>query len=265
MTALPVFRRTLAESWRSLIGWGLGVVAALTLYLPLYPSIGATGQMADIIETLPPEMVNTFGFDQIATGAGYTQSTFFGLVGFVLLTIAAANWGTSAIAGDEEKGGLELTLAHGVGRVQLVLERTAAVLVRIAALGALAFALVLALNGPSALDLEAGHLLAGVVSWLALGVLTASIALAVGGLTGRASWATLAAAGVAVAGYALNAIGNQNADLEFLHAASPYAWAFGATPISDGWDLGGLALLGGSSLVLLVLATVGLARRDIAT
>ncbi|MCA9716360.1 MAG: patatin-like phospholipase family protein [Myxococcales bacterium] len=34
MTALPVFRRTLAESWRSLIGWGLGVVAALADLLP---------------------------------------------------------------------------------------------------------------------------------------------------------------------------------------------------------------------------------------
>ncbi|SDN65407.1 ABC-type multidrug transport system, ATPase component [Cryobacterium flavum] len=52
--------------------------------------------------------------DLAATGAGYTQATLFGLIGFLLLSIAATSWGAGALGGDEESGRLELTLAHGV-------------------------------------------------------------------------------------------------------------------------------------------------------
>lgn len=265
MTALPIFRRALADSWRSLLGWGVGMAGVLFLYLPLYPSVGADGQMQGIIDSMPPELVQSLGFDQIATGAGYASATFFGLIGFALLVIASATWGTAAIAGDEEKGGLELTLAHGVGRVQLVLERTLAILVRLAALGALVLLLVLALNEPSELGIEPGNIPAMVVSYLGAGFLTAGIALAAGAITGRATIATLAAAGVAVAGYALNAVANQSADLDGLRAFSPYAWALGGEPLADGWDLAGLALTWGIGAALVAVAAVALARRDLAS
>lgn len=101
---LPVFRRSLRESWRGLIGWSLGIAAVLFLYLPLYPSFGSGGQLQDMIKSLPKELVQTLGYDQIATGAGYAQSTFYGLMGFLLLTIAAVLWGSAAIAGADEWG-----------------------------------------------------------------------------------------------------------------------------------------------------------------
>ena len=116
---LPLFRRNLADSWRGLAGWTVGLLAALLLYLPLYPSLGGSGQMQEMIDSLPPELVQTLGYDQIGTGPGYAQATFFGLIGFILVTIAAVGWGTGAIANDEEIGQLELTLAHGVTRGQL--------------------------------------------------------------------------------------------------------------------------------------------------
>ena len=90
---LPVFRRNLRDSWRSLLGWTVGLAAVLFLYLPLYPSLGGNGQLQDIISALPKELVETIGYDQISSGAGYTQSTFYGLMGFLLLTIAAVIWG----------------------------------------------------------------------------------------------------------------------------------------------------------------------------
>ena len=39
---LPLFRRNLADSWRGLAGWTVGLLAALLLYLPLYPSLGGS-------------------------------------------------------------------------------------------------------------------------------------------------------------------------------------------------------------------------------
>jgi len=261
---LPLFRRALADSWRSLIGWSLGVAAALSLYLPLFPSIGGSKQMQELIDNLPKQLVESLSYDQISTGAGYTQSTFYGLIGFALITIAAVSWGTAAIAGDEENGSLELTLAHGVTRTQVVLERLLAIVVRLLWLTVLAAAIVLALNSSAKLELDAVNVLAISAAWFGLALVTATFGLAVGALTGRRIFATSAAAGIAVVGYVLNAVSNQSDDLDWLHRFSPYAWAFHESPLVNGADRAGLALLYGLSLLFAAVAVVALRRRDIA-
>lgn len=260
---LPLFRRALGDTWRSLVGWSLGVAAALFLYLPLYPAIGGNSDMQQLMSTLPPALVNALGYT-LTTGAGYAQSTFFGLVGFVLIVIAATGWGTSALAGDEETGSLELILAHGVSRTQVVLERTAALVVRLVWLGALSGLIVLALNGSAELGVLADNLAGTILAWVGLGLVSGSLALAVGALTGRRLYATAAGAGAAVVGYALNAVANQSSDLDALHAWSPYAWAFQNSPLVDGTDWGGLSLLYGVSVLSVIVAVIALRRRDIA-
>ena len=260
---LPLLRRSLADGARPLLGWSLGIAAALTLYLPLFPSMGGNGQMEEMIANLPPELVKTLGYDTISTGAGYTQGTYFGLIGFLLLTIAATGWGSAAIAGAEESGRLELVLAHGVSRTRYALEQTAAVLLRLLLLGAVGAVLVLAFNQPSGLGLQASHVLAASAALVALTALSATAALAVGALTGRRVLATGAGAAVAVLGYVLNAVANQSPDGEALHALSPYHWAYGQTPLADGLDPAGLGWLLLAIAVCTGIAVLALRRRDV--
>jgi ABC-2 type transport system permease protein len=47
------------------------------------------------------------------------------------MTIASAGWGAAAVGGDEESGQLELTVAHGVTRIQVVLERALSLFLRV--------------------------------------------------------------------------------------------------------------------------------------
>ncbi|WP_343317814.1 hypothetical protein AAFM46_11110 [Arthrobacter sp. TMP15] len=75
--------------------------------------------------------------------------------------------------------------------------------------------------------------------------------------------AVAAAAGIAVLGYVLNAIGNQSKNLDHLRDFSPYGWAYHHTPLASGADWGGLALLYGFSILFIVVAVVALRRRDI--
>src|SRR5690606_11020155 len=88
MNALPLTRRLLADSWRGLIGWTVAIIAVLALYLPLYPSIAGSGQLEDLLASMPPSLVNSLGFASIASGTGYAQATYFGLLGFALPAIA---------------------------------------------------------------------------------------------------------------------------------------------------------------------------------
>ena len=85
---LPLYRRALGDTWRSLIGWSLGVVAAIFLYVPLFPSIGGSPDVQALLDSMPPEMIKALGYDSLGTGAGYVHSTFYGLIGFVLIYLA---------------------------------------------------------------------------------------------------------------------------------------------------------------------------------
>ncbi|HWM15382.1 MAG TPA: ABC transporter permease subunit [Microbacterium sp.] len=261
-TALPVLRGWLAEGWRGLIGWSVGLTAVALVYLPLFPSMQSP-ELAGLIESLPPELVRTLGYENITSGAGYAQATFFGLIGFVLITIAGIGWGASFIAGAEESGRLELTLAHGVGRVRYALESAAALVVKLLVLGLVALLVVGAVSGPAELDLDPVNLLAVTTALVGLGVLSGTAALAGGALTGRRIWGIGVGSGIAVTGYVLQAIANNSEDLDWLRAISPYDWAFGQAPLANGADWIGLALLWGGSAVLIAVATIGLARRDI--
>jgi ABC-2 type transport system permease protein len=260
---LPLFRRSIVEGWRGLLGWSVGLLAALMLYLPIYPSFGGQGEMQELLDSLPPELIRALNYDQISTGAGYAQATFYGLIGFVLGTIAAVGWGTGAIAEDEENGQLELTLAHGVVRGQVLAERSAAVFVKLVWLAALSVLAILGLNGPAELEIESGPLLATGVAYVGLIGLSATASIGVGAVTGRRSWAVAAGTGVAVYGYAMNALGNQSEDLAWLRDWSPYSWAYAGSPLIDGWN-GTMWLNFAVIAVLLLVGWLVFRRRDVA-
>ena len=181
----------------------------------------------------------------------------------MLITIAGVSWGAAFIGGAEESGRLELTLAHGVGRVRYALESAAALVVKLLALGIVAYAVVWVINGPAELELDVGNLLAVTIAWVSVGLLSATAALAGGAFTGRRAWGTGVGSGVAVAGYVMQAVANNSEDLDGLRTFSPFEWAFGEAPLASGIDWPGLVLLWGGSVVLAALATVALANRDV--
>ena len=260
---LPLFVKVFADSWRGLIGWSLGLAAAAFLYLPIYPSMSQASGMQDLVDTLPPELVKSLNYDQIGTGPGYTQATLFGLIGFLLLSIAATSWGAGALGGDEESGRLELTLAHAVTRVRVAVARFLAIVVKILALSVLLFVLVLVQNESSQLQIETENLVGTCLLFGGLSLLTASVALFCGALTGRRVGGIAGGTAVAVVGYVFNALGNQSAELEWLHNLSPYYWAFGGSPLSSGADPATILVFFAVSGLLGAGAAITLRQRDI--
>lgn len=259
---MALFRRFLRDNRRGLIGFGIGVVALCVVYLPLYPSFG-TEELQDIYAQIPESLQRAFGVGGLQDGVGYTHSSIFGLAGTLLLIIALLAWGAQAVAGDEESGALELTLAHGVTRLQLVVQRGAAIAVQACVLGALVALSVMGLSGPSKLSLEPLKVVAATVALVLLGAFFGLLGLAVGALTGRRAVALAVGATVAVASYVANALGGQDPALDWVRRASPFEWAYGADPLRNGFDVGGVIALTVASLLVWALAAWGLARRDL--
>ncbi len=259
---MNLFRQAFKESWRGLIGWSLGVAAAILLYIPFYPSIGGSELAETMSAIFPPEVSDLFGLDRMGDGAGYVQASYFGLTGFLLLAIAAIGWGTGALARPEEDGSLELTLAHGVTRWQVVLEGALALLARLAVLAAVGSLLVMALDGPAGLDLNAFNLWAATAALFLLAALAGLAALAAGAISGRAPVATGTGAFIAVAAYVLDAVAGIAGE-PWLANLSPYHWAFGQDPISTGFDGTGLALLAAACFLAVAVGGIRFSRRDV--
>lgn len=264
-TAVPtvVLRGVMTDQRRSMLLWGLALAAIATMYISFYPLMGVE-DMAAMVEQLPEAMINAFGYDDIATAAGYITSSVYGLLGPILLSVFAIATGTRLVAGNEEDGTLELELAAPISRVRVLLERLGAlwlnIVVLIAVLTVVTIVLVVALD----LDVAVGNILAGSLGLLLLILGFGSVGLAVGAITGRRAIGLGVAAAFAVVAYVLDAIG-PTVDVAWMTAVSPYSWYLEERPLFTGFDWQGLALLATIPVIATAAGVVGFTRRDLMT
>jgi ABC-2 type transport system permease protein len=112
-----------------LFGWGIAHALVCAYGLLLYDTLvkpEAQQQYMQLISNDPPVLVSFFGdMSQMFTPGGYLDTLFFSYIpivtGFFLILSYA-----SLIAGDEEKGILDLVLAHPISRFKLFFGRVGA-------------------------------------------------------------------------------------------------------------------------------------------
>ncbi|HYJ76892.1 MAG TPA: ABC transporter permease subunit [Kineosporiaceae bacterium] len=257
----PLFARSLSDSRRGIVGWTIAVAATSLMYLASYQTVASAKTSG--INNLPESVRVAFDLQDVTSGAGYVQSTVLGMLALVLITVAAVAVGSKAIAGDEETGSLELTLAHGVTRQQVLRQRAAALVVQVGWLAAVVALAILVVTVPVHLGIDAGQAFAGALALGALALVNGAAALAAGAFTGRRVVALVAGVAVAVLGYLANTIGAVVDGVRWLQTVSPVHWAFAERPLTNGVDRGGIGLL---LLVAGLLVAVGawqLNRRDI--
>ncbi|WP_116116042.1 ABC transporter permease subunit [Austwickia chelonae] len=263
MNIAPLYQRWLADHRRRIIGWILGLTGVCLLYLPLFPSMRDSGLIGDKLNVMPKEMIDTFGMDvmTMSTGWGYTHQTVFGMLGLLLLLVLAISQGAEAIAGDEESGALELTLAHATDRRSVLTARLLAVTSTVIGVTAALTLVVAALSAPSQLDLLASGLFAEGAALALLALVHGLLALSVGAATGRRSTALNTATVIGVLGWFAHNMGTKVAS--WVPDLSPFHWAFRAQPLQGQADLLGLTALILACLVLVATAYIGFLHRDL--
>jgi ABC-2 type transport system permease protein len=258
-----VWTKTLWDKRRAILGWAIGFFAVALIYGGFYP-VAATPEYEEIIDALPPAMVDAFGWDEIASPHGYLGSTVYGLLGPALAIIMGIAFGAGAIAGDEEAGGLELLISHPVSRAGVVLQRAFALLLTMLGAGAVVFLAIMLLRGPIDLDLPIENIAAASLSLALLGTVFGALALLAGAFRGRRGFAIGVATVVAVAAFLANGLAPQIAGLEWLREASPFDWFDGTGTLRDGFDPLNLTLLIVTTIMLVMAAVAAFNRRDVA-
>ena len=260
--SLRVMMRWLRVHRGGLLGWSIGLAAVSTMYLSFYRTVALDRDLLDqYMAAFPPEMMSALGFDDISSPAGYAQSTIFNLLGLVLILIAGMTRGTRAIAGDEQTGSLETEVSAAVDRTEVYVGRALGVTAFVVTLGVVVGLVTMLVNGPAGLDLPVGNIVAGVAALTLLGLVHALLALAVGAATGRPGVALGVAIVAAVLGYFAHNLGPTV--LEGVERLSPFHWAYGNTPLADGFDEVGLGLLLLAAVAVFVAGLVAFPRRDL--
>lgn len=252
-----IFTQTLKEQRRGLIGWSIALFAVPMVYVPSYSTFSE--QNLDV----EGGIYDAMGISDMASAAGYLQSTMFTLIGPLLLLIFAITF-AARTAAQEESGTLDLLLAQPVSRTKALAQRLAALTVQVAIASAVfGMSIVLGVQAGD-LGVPAGNVAAAVAGVGLLALVFGTITLLVGALTGRRGPAIGLAAVVAVASYFANNVAGMSDDTEGLRYASPFHYATGSEPLTSGWDLGYLAVLVAVAIAAAGVALTSFNRRDLA-
>lgn len=257
------FKHTLRKKRGQIIGWGLGLFLYGFLMSGFFASIKEIGdQMQQLLQSYPPELLAFFPtITEFATPIGYLDTYLFSYMPLII-GIFSIGAGAGLLVSDEEKGILDLVLAHPVSRTSLFWGRVFGYLVTtiIILLAGWSGWLIPAEN--AGLDLSAiefflpylplfANLLVFGSLALLLSMVLPSVRMA-GGLTGA----------LLVANFLLVGISNINTDLEPLYQVTPFYFTQGAKAIEN-MDWGAFIGLLGVSAVFILLAWWQFQRRDI--
>jgi ABC-2 type transport system permease protein len=258
------FRYTIFGMRGQILGWGLGLAIYGLLIVPMYDVMGTEpGRFQQMIESYPPEFLAFFGADvnSLITPASFLKMYAFSMFP-IIIGIFAVQAGSGLIVNDEERGRLDLIIAHPVGRTPFFYGRLLGLLmasVSIMFLAWLGFCLTL---GSASMDLSWGQMVVPFLPLLMQMLVYASLALVLSMFLPARSLATMVSGAVMVASYFLSSLAFMDTRIQVIAKALPYDYfqtVFDFQELNLTWLAGQL----GVCLVMILLTWIRFIRRDI--
>jgi ABC-2 type transport system permease protein len=259
------FRKGLRDQLRPLLMWAAGVAFYVALLISIYPSIRrSAGAINEYVQNMPEAVRAAFmGSSDFTSPVGYVNVELLSWLAPIVLIAFAVAVAARSLAGEEESGTLSLVLTNAVGRRRLVLQKYAAMVVVVVALGGVFWLSLTVATAIAGTPVGAGELAEAFLRLTLLGLAIGSVTFAVGGGTGRRQYGIAAGAGVGVLMYLLNTLAVMNESIRPFRYLSLFHYAGGAAPLGKALDAGGLVVLVATSAVMLVAALVLFERRDV--
>jgi ABC-2 type transport system permease protein len=265
---LPVLTQVLWRRRVGLLWWSLGVLAMDGLLAVAYPTVRGNSELDKTFAGLPASVQAVLGLDaanKLTSPIGYLNSQYFANLLPIILLVFAIGLAAWCISGDEAAGTLELLLANPVGRSRVAVERAGALMVLLGILSAVAALGLVALAPATGLSKGLGtdRIFEATLATGLLALVFASVAFAVGAISGLRSLAVSCAATIAVALFVIEGLAEQVSVLRGLREASPWHWLLRSDTLRHGltWQAWLLPTL--TSLVLIAIGTMLFGRRDL--
>jgi ABC-2 type transport system permease protein len=258
-----LLRRGVHAQRRSGLWWGVGILALALVSVAFWPSLEGSSSLTDITES-SQSLMEAFGVQDLATAAGYLDGQMYALMLPLLLSGLAIAATSALTAGDEDAGRLELLQALPVSRHAVWLTRVGAATAVLAAVTVLTAVVVALSLTPFSLDgISVARIIAATLACGALGLFHGSVAYAAAGAGASRALAAGSAIVVLVVGYVASYLLPLSDALEGFRKLSPWYWAIGTQPVTDGISGAWILLLLGTTAALVVAGTVLVNRRDL--
>jgi ABC-2 type transport system permease protein len=257
--ALRAARRTLSI-------WAAAFAGLIALYAVIWPSVRGNTSWRNLFDTLPQTYRALFtasGTIDLSTAGGYLGVELMGFMGPALIAVYAITAGSAAIAGEEDRGGLEVTLSAPVSRAGVFGQRVAALAAGIAIVITAAGAALWIFSAMLGMGLGLGAIASAAAALGIFGLFAGSVAIAVGAATGRPAVARGVAALAVVASYLISALAQVTSALRPVRPISPYYLVLGNEPLAHGLRLTGAVSVLAAVAVIAVAGGVLFARRDL--
>ena len=226
-------------------------------------ALGVGSGLQDTIDDLTRNMPEALtAFIPADVPGGYVVGEVFNLIAPLLLVGYATITGAAAAAGEEDRGTMTVLISLPVSRRQVLAAKSVGLVIALTVLlvmfGAAAWlASILFGTGLTVVNIAATCL-----HLLALAAVFGALALAVGGLTGDPSLASMITGGTAAVAYIADSL-LPLAGLEGWARLSPWHYYASSTPLANGLDVVHLLVLLGLAAVATGVAFVGFDRRDL--
>lgn len=262
-----VAAKTLLDSRRGFLWWSLGLIGLSALMVSVFPAVRDNPGLNRLAQDYPQALKGVIGFGgqvDYLTPAGFLGSEVFALTAPLLLLVAAIGGGAGAIAGEEERGTLDLLLANPLSRRRLALEKLAALAAELCGLAVVLWLALVVGGRVAGMHISAWKLGAGSLSLLLLALLFGALAMLTGAASGHRARAIALTTAVAVAAYLVNSLAPLAGPLKPLRPLSPFFHYGAGDPLRDGLDPWHALVLLLAAVVASGLVPFVFERRDLA-
>ena len=243
----------------STISAGAGLIAVQIVVGALFPAVGHTIGKLDI----PKGVAQLLGGADYGTITGWFRSEIASIYGPLVIGAMAIVSASAITAGEEQDGILALVLAHPVPRSRLIAAKGAAVAVVVVAIAVTTWIGMLCGVAIGGGGIALGHVTAYALSLAFFGFAIGALALALGAGTGDRSLTGGVAAAVGILGWLIYGFAPLVSALGWLRYLSLFYYYAEHDPLTRGVGAVDLLVLAAFAAVMVVVAMVGMERRDL--
>jgi ABC-2 type transport system permease protein len=234
-----VFLKSLRDLRRSFAWWTVGLAGYVALIASVYPTVRDNPDLEKLVESYPEALKAFVAFGgqfDFTSAAGYLGSELFSFMMPALFLVAAVGHGAGTLAGEEERGTIDLLLSSPLSRTRVALEKLAAMCVELAALGAVLWLALWVGARAFSMEVSVAHLASATALLVVLALAYGAIAFMVAAATGRKTLAIGLTVALAVGAYLVNSLASLVEVLEPFQKATPFYHYAVADPLRQGLD-----------------------------